>query len=406
MRTARIVRACRHAGLYVLLLLCPLPLDSHAFPTTESQLRETFDTLIKVGPHTGRIAGFARPTFMSVHDAGNAYEDGDMMFLVAYPSETSPEIRIYPRAILVWHQVINERINGRGYCVSYSPLSGTFAAYDSRIGNMDLFFDVDSRLAGNNNVLTDRNTGSLWLQLGGIAFDGPFAGRGLKLLPVIGTHMRPNLERVISLAPDLILQMQGRDEAALAAAALADRGIPVAVFRVASFADLFSCIARLGVLSGEPEAARNLAASLSGRLEALKTQSAGLPGKPSVFFEVRYPNLLGAGGRSILTEIIAAGGGVNCLAGRGERLVRLNEEILLLLDPDIYLVQKGAMNPAPGHPGSRPLFQTLKAVRRGDVLFVSEDRFSRPGPAAVDAAEELAAFVREWASRRAPVWRH
>jgi iron complex transport system permease protein len=225
------------------------------------------------------------------------------------------------------------------------------------------------------------------------------------LLPAIGTHMRPNLERIISLAPDLILQMQGRDEAALAATALADKGIPVAVFRAASFADLFSCIARLGVLSGEPEAARDLIASLSGRLDALREQASGLPGTPSVFFEVRYPNLLGAGGQSILTEIIAAAGGVNCLAGRGERLVRLNEEVLLLLDPDIYLVQKGAMNPAPGHPGSRPLFRTLKAVRRGDVLFVAEDRFSRPGPAAVDAAEELAAFIREWAGRQAPAGR-
>ncbi|MDR2077179.1 MAG: ABC transporter substrate-binding protein, partial [Desulfovibrio sp.] len=138
------------------------------------------------------------------------------------------------------------------------------------------------------------------------------------------------------------------------------------------------------------------------RLAALRAQSAALPRAPSVFFEVRYPNLLGAGGQSILTEVIAAAGGANCLAARRERLVRLSEEVLLLLDPDIYIVQTGAMNPAPGHPETRPLFRALKAVRQEAVLFVAEERFSRPGPGAVDAAEELAAFLREWAKRARP----
>jgi hypothetical protein len=188
-----------------LLCLGLLAADARAFPMTEKELQEIFDALIKIGPHTGRIAGFTNPTFMSVHDAGNAYEDTDMMFLVAYPTE----IRIYPRAILVWHQVINERIEGHGYCVSYSPLSGTFAAYDSRVENADLFFDVDFRLAGNNNILTDRNTGSLWLQLGGLAFEGALAGRGLKLLPVISTdwqHARkafPNA-KIMSRPRDMV----------------------------------------------------------------------------------------------------------------------------------------------------------------------------------------------------------
>ena len=35
----------------------------------------------------------------------------------------------------------------------------------------------------------------------------------LAALPVIGTHMRPNFEKVAALHPDLILQFEGRQEA-------------------------------------------------------------------------------------------------------------------------------------------------------------------------------------------------
>ncbi|MDR2161002.1 MAG: iron chelate uptake ABC transporter family permease subunit [Desulfovibrio sp.] len=217
-------------------------------------------------------------------------------------------------------------------------------------------------------------------------------------LPSIGTHLRPNLESIISLAPDLVVQMRGRGETAVRA--LRDRGMAVAVFRMDSFADLFSCIERLGILSGANQAAAELNASLAERLEAVRAAAIRLPRRPSVFLEARYPNLLGAGEGNILTEIITIAGGVNCLAGHREKLVRLSEETLLLLDPDIYLVQVGTMNKAPGHPADRPHFRALKAVRRDGVLFVPEAAFSRPGPSAVDAAEDLAKFLRAWAEGR------
>ena len=129
----------------------------------------------------------------------------------------------------------------------------------------------------------------------------------------------------------------------------------------------------------------------------MRAASAALPHRPSVFFEVRYPNLLGAGEGSILTDIIRASGGENCLAGHPDKLVRLSEETLIGLDPDIYLVQEGAMNKNPLPPAERAHFRSLKAVRRGGVLVVPESLFSRPGPSSITATEQLGAFIREWA---------
>lgn len=123
--------------------------------------------------------------------------------------------------------------------------------------------------------------------------------------------------------------LEGREEAGPAAEAIAKAGIPVARFRIASFADLFSCITRLGALTDEAPAAQKLVLGMRQRLDAVKESTAGLPRAPLVFYALP-PNLLGAGGGSMLTDIISAAGGQNCLAGYNDRMVRLNEEALAL----------------------------------------------------------------------------
>lgn len=219
-------------------------------------------------------------------------------------------------------------------------------------------------------------------------------------LPVVGTHMRPNPELIAGLGPDLVVQLEGREEAGLAAEALTRMGIPVARFRTASFADLYSCIARLGVLTGAEQAAADLAASLAARLEAVRERIAARPERPAIFFEVRYPNLLGAGSGSMVNDVIHAAGGRNCLAGYPERMVRLSEEALVLADPDLYLVQQGAMNKAPVPLETRAHFRSLAALRTGSVHIVAESLYSRPGPQSVAAVEELADLILRWHASR------
>lgn len=218
----------------------------------------------------------------------------------------------------------------------------------------------------------------------------PAALRGL---PVIGTHMRPNPELIVGLAPDLVLQMEGRREADETVANLRALGITVAVFRVGSFAELFSVINRVGALTDTPEAAQRLTTQLQQRLNTVRDSIAAKPARrPRVFFEVRHPNLLAAGADSIVTDIITHAGGSNAVEVAG-RVARLNEEELLRLDPDVYLYQRGPMNPAPDAPSARPHYAPLRAVREGRTLEVDEQRYSRPGLRAVDAVEELARYL-------------
>lgn len=212
-------------------------------------------------------------------------------------------------------------------------------------------------------------------------------------LPSIGTHMRPNVELIVGLQPDLVFQMAGRRAAAdEAVAALRAKGITVAVFDIHTFDGLFSAIRRMGVLLGAEDKAGELVSSMESRLDAVDQTISAVQHRPGVFFEVRYPNLLAVGRGSMVNDVIRAAGGANCVDSP-RKLVRLNEEELLRLDPDVYVVQQGPMNPDPLPPSERPHFRTLAAIQSGRIYTVDEQLFSRPGPRSVDAVEELAAVL-------------
>ncbi len=210
--------------------------------------------------------------------------------------------------------------------------------------------------------------------------------------PSIGTHMRPNVELVLALEPDLILQSAGRREATAVVEQLRRHGQTVAVFQPQRFVELFELIDKLGRLTGEPGRAAGLNRRLQERLQAVEQRLQGIDHRPRVFFEVRYPNLLGAGQSSMVNDVIERSGGRNCLE-HDKKLVRIGMEALIRSDPEVYVIQEGPMNRRPSPPAERPHFDVLRAVRQGRVLRVDEHAFSRPGPRSVEAVETLAAFL-------------
>ena len=149
---------------------------------------------------------------------------------------------------------------------------------------------------------------------------------GLQDLPAVGTHMRPNAELVAAL------QLAGRQEVLTQTEALEAVGIPVLVYEMQSFEQLFAVTRALGRLTGREARAEALVADWQRRLAVLEQRYAGQP-PVRVFYEVRYPNLLAAGRASIVDEIIRHAGGRNVLDAP-QKLVRCNEEMLVALDPE------------------------------------------------------------------------
>lgn len=209
-------------------------------------------------------------------------------------------------------------------------------------------------------------------------------------LPSVGTHMRPNIEMILGLKPDLVIQSAARNEETADMERLRSAGIPIAAFAPRTFPEIFSTMERMGILTGREEEAGSTVARLRGRLDAVRSRLAGANKPVKVFFEVRAEPLTAAGRGSIVQEVLTAAGAENVLKS-DKAIVQYGFENLLLDDPDIYIVQHGPMNRNPQEPGKRTHFTQLRAVRNGKILSVDEYIYSRPGPRCVDAVEELAA---------------
>lgn len=211
--------------------------------------------------------------------------------------------------------------------------------------------------------------------------------------PSIGTHLRPNAELIIGLAPDLVLQLGGRGEAMEPVRFLEKRGLKIAVFDLENFDQLFSVMERLGTLTASTDQATERIHFMRSELARIEAQNR--PPRPKIFFEARYPTLLAAGQGSMASEIIFKAGGENCVAAP-DKLVRLGEEELLRLAPDIYLMQAGPMNPSPVPMTDRSLFRTLDCVNSGQVHVVDQKVFSRPGPRSLEAVRQLSNIISNW----------
>jgi len=211
-------------------------------------------------------------------------------------------------------------------------------------------------------------------------------------LPAVGTHMRPNAELILSLKPDLVLQMSGRGEAMLQTENLRRLGINVLTFDINSFDRLFETMKKLGRLTAREEKAEQVVKNWRERLTALKSPDSRR--RPTVYYEAREPNLLAAGGKSMVNAIIRAAGSENAVK-TPKKLVRFSEEALLIANPDFCLLQKGPMSPNPTPIAERPNLKNLACAKEGHNFIVDEKKFARPGPGSISAAESLAKMLKE-----------
>lgn len=156
---------------------------SAAPPTTPEELRVLRDSLVRTKVTPDQIPALYRPRYVESIDATLSLEDPEPVFLVPLAGG----LRVYPQRIMVWHEVINEMIDGTPYCITYSPITGVATAYRSRTGSKALNFGIDGRLLYGNSVLFDRETNSLWSQIYGMAFDGPLVGKALERIPLYRT---------------------------------------------------------------------------------------------------------------------------------------------------------------------------------------------------------------------------
>ncbi len=119
------------------------------------------DEIYHGGPSKDGIPSIDQPKFIKPA-AVDYLKNNDMLISYTVNSET----KAYPLRILVWHEIVNDQIGETKIAVTYCPLCGTAMIFDRTYEGKTLTFGVSGLLYNSDVLMFDRQTESLWTQLG------------------------------------------------------------------------------------------------------------------------------------------------------------------------------------------------------------------------------------------------
>jgi iron complex transport system substrate-binding protein len=213
-------------------------------------------------------------------------------------------------------------------------------------------------------------------------------------LPRVGALLDPDLERILSLRPDLVIvydsQIDLRRQLERAA-------IPTFVYKHAGLADVTATIRQLGQRVGRGEEAGRLVGRIDESLEDIRRRVAGRPRPQTLLVLGRdaltLRGIYASGGVGFIHDMLSAAGGDNVFADVRKESVQATSELILSRRPEVILeLRPGAMTPDMLR-GERAVWRVLTsvpAVRAGRIAIVTDPRTVVPGPRVAEGTELIA----------------
>lgn len=157
-----------------------------------------------------------------------------------------------------------------------------------------------------------------------------------KQIPVLGNAIQPDLEKIVSAQPDLVLAVgQSQKLQDLAAG----RHFRMAPLKIESLADVLAAPDRIAELLGRPAAGRALRAQMTAEIDGLRQSCAGATSRPRVLV------MTGDGGDrftigrgSFLCDIVTLAGGDCVTQDLAQPWPSIDLERLLASNPDVILM--------------------------------------------------------------------
>jgi hypothetical protein len=136
--------------------------------------------ILSGGPSKDGIPSIDAPTFVTVEEADEWIQDNELVLALIHKNIK----RVYPLQILVWHEIVNDKIEGDPILITYCPLCGSGIAYEPYItvNEEKIFseFGTSGKLYNSNLIMYDRETDTYWSQIDGKAIVGELTGQELQ----------------------------------------------------------------------------------------------------------------------------------------------------------------------------------------------------------------------------------
>ncbi|CUB20472.1 Vitamin B12-binding protein precursor [Bacillus subtilis] len=207
--------------------------------------------------------------------------------------------------------------------------------------------------------------------------------------------MNVNVEKVISLKPDLVLAHESSMSASAdAIKQLKDAGITVLTVNDAqSFSEVYKSIEMIGESAGAEKKADQLVKRMKTDLAAIKEKATGISiaDQKKVFVEVSpAPDIYTTGKGTFMDEMLEAIHAENAASAQ-KGWAKMTEEAIVKLNPDAIVTTNGES--AVSEIKKRSGWSGVKAIRHHEVYDVDPDLVTRPGPRLIKGVEELAEHI-------------
>jgi iron complex transport system substrate-binding protein len=212
------------------------------------------------------------------------------------------------------------------------------------------------------------------------------------LLPKVGSYVRPDLERIVALNPDLcIATKDGNPKRVIDR--LQSLNIPVYAVDPRNLDKVMVTILDIGSLFDASESAKALVESMRLRVQHIKRLVENARSRPRVFFQIGISPIVSIGTDSFIHELIVLAGGKNVAAG-SVAYPRFSREQVLVLSPEVFIITsmaRGAVFEKVKADWSR--WPNMPAVRDQRIHLVDSNVFDRPSPRLVEALELLVRLI-------------
>lgn len=195
-------------------------------------------------------------------------------------------------------------------------------------------------------------------------------------IEVVASAVKPNLEKIASLKPDLVITAGLTSEKDIAT--LRKLGIKVELFlSPKSFDEICVQFERLGQLIGKEQKAKEIVDNSRSKVRALQSEILNKNPKPKLFIQIGDAPLFGVIPNTFMNDYISYSGGVNVLADLNKGTV--GRELIVARNPDyIFVVTMGIA--AEKEKNSWAQFSFLQAVRNKHIYVIPSDMACRPTP--------------------------
>jgi iron complex transport system substrate-binding protein len=210
-----------------------------------------------------------------------------------------------------------------------------------------------------------------------------------KALPKIGDFANPNVEKIASYSPDLVLAAGGIQDKLRTK--LEDLGMTVYVVDPTTYDAVIATIENIGKLAGTEDDAASVTDAMAAARTEVQAAVGDLP-KATTFLEIYSEPLMTAGTGTFIDDMITIAGGENIGAAAGAGFPNFSTEVLVKTDPEVYIADSGSMS-EPGDITKRAGFSELTAVKDGKVFVIEDSIIARPGPRLAEGLKALAGYI-------------